>query len=189
MEGNAHATDIPMEEEQVAMVGITSLVPTTHVWGSSVDLQRSADEHVREAWKLVFAPLAEPSMENRSVIGVVSLAPLDTTPITWQMPKEGIRVLDLFGGISTRLVAVLQAGILVHQYLYVERDEAATRASLNHVAQLRMRYPELLPMSAVWAYQHQMPGDISLLGAPDLERIGTIQGHVRVIRLLVLVVV
>ncbi len=66
-------------------------------------------------------------------------------------------VLDLFGGISTGLAAVLQAGIRVHQYLYVEKDEASRRASLRHVASLVYRYPDLLPNTAVRAYQHQLP--------------------------------
>ncbi|CAM6085511.1 unnamed protein product [Calypogeia fissa] len=69
-------------------------------------------------------------------------------------PEQGIRLLDLFGGINTGLVAVLQAGIKVHQYLYVERNEAARRASIRHVARLMEQYPDLLPMSGVRAYQH-----------------------------------
>jgi len=58
-------------------------------------------------------------------------------------------VLDLFGGISTGLAAVLQAGILVRKYLYMERDETAKRVSSRHLALLMRRYPELLPRSAI----------------------------------------
>jgi hypothetical protein len=36
------------------------------------------------------------------------------------------------------------------------------------------RYPDLLLMTAVQAYQHQLPQDISLLGAQDLTRVGEI---------------
>jgi hypothetical protein len=36
------------------------------------------------------------------------------------------------------------------------------------------QYPDLLPMTAVQAYQHQLPQDISLLGAQDLTRVGEI---------------
>jgi hypothetical protein len=37
----------------------------------------------------------------------VGLSPLDTTPIAWEYPSEGICMLDLFGGISTSLAIVL----------------------------------------------------------------------------------
>jgi hypothetical protein len=79
----------------------------------------------------------------------VGLFPLDTTPIAWEYPSEGICVLDLFGGISTGLATVLQVGILVWKYLYVERDETARRVSSHHLALLMRRYPELLSRSAI----------------------------------------
>ncbi len=54
-------------------------------------------------------------------------------------------MLDLFGGISTGLAAVLQAGILVYKYFYVEKDEIVKRVSSHHLALLMRRYPKLLP--------------------------------------------
>jgi hypothetical protein len=61
-------------------------------------------------------------------------------------------VLDLFGGISTSLVVVLQAGIIIRNYLYVEKDETARRVSLRHLALLMRRYSELLPKSVIQGY-------------------------------------
>jgi site-specific DNA-cytosine methylase len=97
-------------------------------------------------------------------------------------------VLDLFGGISTALVTMLQAGILVRKHLYVERDETARRVSSRHLALLMQRYSELLPRSTIQGYQRALPLDIALLGVQDLVRIGPInlviarwpcQGHTR----------
>ncbi len=97
-------------------------------------------------------------------------------------------MLDLFGGISTGLATVLQAGILVWKYLYVETDETTRRVSSRHLALLMQRYPELLPRSAIQGYQRALPLDINLLGAQNLARIGPInlviagwpcQGHTR----------
>ncbi len=68
--------------------------------------------------------------QRTPISGPVGLSLLDTTPIVWEYPSEGIYVLDLFGGISTGLAAVLQVGILVRKYLYVERDETARKVSL-----------------------------------------------------------
>jgi hypothetical protein len=138
------------------------------------NFQRAADYYVRKAWKTAFAPIAYTSKENMSGAQLVTHTLLNTTPIVWRYPEQGVRVLDLFGGISTGLAAVLQAGLRVHQYLYVEKDEIARRASLRHVALLMHKYPDLLPMTAVQAYQHQLPQDVSLLGAQDLARLGEI---------------
>jgi hypothetical protein len=71
-----------------------------------------------------------------SISSPVGLSPLDTTPIAWEYPFEGICVLDLFGGISTSLATMFQAGIPIQKYLYVERDETTRRVSSCHFALL-----------------------------------------------------
>jgi hypothetical protein len=116
------------------------------------------------------------------------LSPLDITPIAWEYPSEGICVLDLFGGISTSLATMLQAGIPIQKYLYVEKDETVRRVSLYHLALLMRQYPELLPRWTIQRYQRALPLDIALLRAQDLARVGPIdlviarwacQGHIR----------
>jgi hypothetical protein len=74
-------------------------------------------------------------------------------------------MLDLFDGIGTDLATVLQAGIPVRKYLYVERDETARRVSSRHLALLMRRYPKLLPRLAIRGYQRALPSNIALLGA------------------------
>ncbi len=100
-----------------------------------------------------------------SISGPVGLSPLDTTPIAWEYPSEGICMLDLFGKISIGLATVLQASIPVQKYFYVERDEAAKRVSSRHLVLLMQRYPELLSRSVIRGYQRALPSDIALLGA------------------------
>jgi hypothetical protein len=98
-------------------------------------------------------PVEEEEVPRRTPIsGHVGLSPLDTTPIAWEYPSKGICVLDLFGGISIGLAIVLQAGIPVRKYLYMERDETARTVSSHHFALLMWRYPELLPRSAIRRY-------------------------------------
>jgi hypothetical protein len=70
----------------------------------------------------------------------------------WEYPSEGICVLDLFGGISTGLAIVLQVGIPIQKYLYVERDETMRRVLSHHLSLLMQRYPELLPRLAIRGY-------------------------------------
>jgi hypothetical protein len=95
----------------------------------------------------------------------VGLFPLDTTPIAWEYPSEGICMLALFGGINTSLATMLQAGIPIRKYFYVERDETMRRVSLRHLALLMQQYPELLPRSTIGGYQWALPSYIALLGA------------------------
>ncbi len=83
-------------------------------------------------------------------------------------------MLDLFGEINTSLPIVLQAGIPIWKYLYVERDETAWRVSSCHLTLLMWRYPELLPRSAIQRYQWALPSYIALLGAQDLVIVGPI---------------
>jgi hypothetical protein len=45
--------------------------------------------------------------------------------ITWTPPKEGITLLELFGGIGTCLEALLQSGMVVRRYFYVNIDPIA----------------------------------------------------------------
>ncbi|CAM6115131.1 unnamed protein product [Calypogeia fissa] len=192
LEGNLHAEDTPVYAELEEVLSFASLVPSSldvPLWQTTEELQRRSDEVVQQAWSTAFAL----DREDGSVVEPFPLhswmlTPLDTTPIALEYPPEGVCVLDLFGGISTGLAAVLQAGIPVRKYFYVERDEIARQVSLRHVAQLMQRYPELLPRSATRGYQHALPSDIALLGAPDLERVGPVdlviagwpcQGHTR----------
>ncbi len=62
-------------------------------------------------------------------------------------------MLDLFGGISTGLATMLQAGIPVRKYLYVEKDEIVRRDSSHHLALLMRRYLELLSRLIIRGYQ------------------------------------
>ncbi len=83
-------------------------------------------------------------------------------------------MLDIFGGISTGLVTMLQVGIPVRKYFYVEGNETARRVSSHHFTLLMQRYSELLPRSAIRRYQWALPLDIAFLGVQDLARVGPI---------------
>ncbi|OAE21291.1 hypothetical protein AXG93_868s1290 [Marchantia polymorpha subsp. ruderalis] len=176
-------------EEMVSLAAAVSSSLDVPLWDSCHALQQEADRLVKKAWSEASLPAeAERVSGGRLVCGLSTLSPLVTTPIVWEYSPEGVCLLDLFGGISTGLAAVLQSGILVRRYLYVEKDETARRVSSRHVTQLMQRFPLLLPRSAVRGYQKALPADISLLGAPDLDRVGHIdlviagwpcQGHTR----------
>jgi hypothetical protein len=47
--------------------------------------------------------------------------------ITWTPRKEGITLLELFGGIGTSFEALLQLGMVVRRYFYIDVDPIAKR--------------------------------------------------------------
>ncbi|PTQ44882.1 hypothetical protein MARPO_0017s0007 [Marchantia polymorpha] len=147
------ADDTSVYEDVEEVVSFTAAVTSpldVPLWSSCQALQLEAVRLVKKAWSEASLP-TEPdrTSADRLVSGSSALSPLITTPIAWEYSSEGVCLLDLFGGISTGLAAVLQSGILVRRYLYVEKDETARRVSSRHVAQLMRRFPSLLPRSAV----------------------------------------
>jgi hypothetical protein len=54
--------------------------------------------------------------------GPPCLSPLDARVIHWDILKDGICLLELFGSISFGLAVILQWGILVQRYHHVEKD-------------------------------------------------------------------
>ena len=43
-------------------------------------------------------------------------------PILWRPPDKGITLMEVFGGIGTRLAAVLEVGLTVRRYVYVDNN-------------------------------------------------------------------
>jgi hypothetical protein len=75
---------------------------------------------IEEAWQESLLPRVE-----EEVNGEVDIGPsLDSSTIHWKPPEDGIVLLELFGRIASCLVAVLQAGLKVKHYIYVDVDEA-----------------------------------------------------------------
>ncbi len=121
MEGNNSTIDTPIYEdieEVSSFVIIVSSSLDVPLWCLSGLLRQDADRLVSQAWREAFVPMEEEEVPRRTPISsLVGLSPLDTTPIVWEYPSEGICVLDLFGGINTGLATVLQADIPVQKYL------------------------------------------------------------------------
>ena len=52
--------------------------------------------------------------------------------IVWRPPDARITLVELFGGIGTGLAAVLEVGLTVRWYVYVENSEVSTRVVCHH---------------------------------------------------------
>jgi hypothetical protein len=84
-------------------------------------LHEAVELVVQEAWQESLLPREEAGNNGQEDHG----PPLDNFTIHWKPPDDGIVLLELFGGIGTSLAAVLQAGIKVQCYVYVDIDDAA----------------------------------------------------------------
>ena len=101
---------------------------------------------------------------------------------------EGIVLVELFAGLGTGLAAVLEAGLSIRSYTYVDNNIMVNRAAKHHLQQLRMQYPKQLPASAIQGCMSRVPLDVTLIGEEDLLRLGKVdlviagwpcQGHSR----------
>jgi site-specific DNA-cytosine methylase len=110
---------------------------------------------------------------EEEVNGKVDLgSPLDSSIIHWRPPEDGIVFLELFRRIGSSLVAVLQAGLKVKRYIYVNVDEAARQVAKRHSRRLRTQFPELLATSAIKTSFFMLVGDLVLISAEDIHRCG-----------------
>ncbi len=62
--------------------------------------------------------------------------------ITWTPPKEGITLLELFGGIGTGLETLLESGMAVHKYFYVDIDPIAKQVAALRMMELTTKFPQ-----------------------------------------------
>jgi len=97
-------------------------------WGTLTKFQALVSHYIHETWHTL------PSLSAQSFVnlgnGPPCLSPLDTKVIYWDIPKHGICLLKLFGGIGFKLVVVLQSSILVQRYHYVKKDSQAKQTSM-----------------------------------------------------------
>jgi hypothetical protein len=83
---------------------------------------------IQEVWQESLLPRVEEEVNGKVELG----PPLDSSTIHWRPLEDGIVLLELFGGIGSGLVAVLQARLKVKRYIYVDVDEAARQVAKRH---------------------------------------------------------
>jgi hypothetical protein len=113
-------------------------------------------------------------VEEESVGAMDIGPPLDNSTIHWKPPEEGIVLFELFGGIGSGLAAVLQAGIKVKRYVYVDVDDTARQVAKQHARRLRTQFPDLLAYTAIMSSFSTLVGDIALLSEKDINWLGNV---------------
>ncbi len=74
-------------------------------WATLIKLQALGSHYIHQAWNIMLSPSPQ-SLVNLGN-GPLGLSPLNTRVIHWDIPKDGIPLLELFGNISFGLTIVL----------------------------------------------------------------------------------
>jgi hypothetical protein len=61
--------------------------------------------------------------------------------ITWTPPKEGITLIELFGGIGTGFKTLPQSGMVVQRYFYVDIDPILRQVVTLKMMELTSKFP------------------------------------------------
>ena len=95
--------------------------------------------------------------------------PLDSSTIHWRPPEDGIVLLELFGGVDSGLVVVLQVRLKVKRYIYVDVDEEVRKVAKQYSRRLMTHFLELLATSAIKTSFLTLAGDIALVSVDDIH--------------------
>jgi site-specific DNA-cytosine methylase len=94
--------------------------------------------------------------------------------ITWTPPKEGITLLELFGGIGTCLEALLQLGMAVQRYFYIDIDPIVRQVAASRMMELKAKFPQQFVTTAWKASFTFLPFDIQLIQKKHMELLGPV---------------
>ena len=72
----------------------------------------------------------------------------------WRPPNTEITLVQLFGGIGTGLAAVLEVGLTVKRYVYLDNSQVSTRVGRHHLHRLIVLYPQQFHPTVIHGYFH-----------------------------------
>jgi hypothetical protein len=94
--------------------------------------------------------------------------------ITWTLPKEGITFFKKFGGIHTGLEALLQLGMVVRKYFFVDINPIANQMAISRMMELPTRFPQQFATTPWKASFTFLPFDILLIWNKHMELFGLV---------------
>jgi len=102
------------------------------------------------------------------------IKPLLRQLITWTPPKDGITLLELFGGIDTCLEALLQSGMVVRRYFYIDINPIARQMAALRMREFTTRFPQQFATTTWKASFTFLPSDIQLIQKKHMELLGPV---------------
>ncbi len=135
------------------------------------DIQHGPE--VLQRFKVAHKPLVKAlsNFENMESHGE-PIKPILRQLITWTPPKKCITLLELFGGIGTGFEALLQLGMVVQKYFYVDIDPVARQVAASRMMELTARFPQQFITTAWKASFTFLPSDIQLIQNKHMELLG-----------------
>jgi hypothetical protein len=88
------------------------------------------------------------------------------------LPKEGIAILELFGGIGIGFEALLQSGMVVRRYFYVDVDLIAMQVATLRMMEFIAIFPQQFATIAWKANFTFLPFDIQIIQNKHMELLG-----------------
>ncbi len=83
--------------------------------------------------------------------------------ITWTPPKEGITLLELFSGIGTSLETLLQLGMVVRRYFYININPIIKQVATSKMIELTAKFSQQF-VTTTWKVSFTfLPFDIQLI--------------------------
>jgi site-specific DNA-cytosine methylase len=98
-----------------------------------------------------------------------SIKPILRQLITWTPPKEGIILLELFGGIGTCLKALLKSGIVVRRYFYININPIIRQVAALRIMEIIAKFPQQFATTAWKANFTFLPFDMQLIQKKHME--------------------
>lgn len=145
-------------------------------WGSLHNLQTQAMHYVTQS-KLL--PTTNDFRNSSISLEALQSAPkgvqpLDTSTVQLQTDKDGLVVVELFGGTGAGLAALLQTGQPVKRYIYVDSCPTARQAVQHHLVLLHLEFPSLLPPSAIAQSLSALPQNVESITEDALHALGPV---------------
>jgi site-specific DNA-cytosine methylase len=94
--------------------------------------------------------------------------------IAWTPLKEGITLLELFGGIGIGLKTLLQSRMVVRRYFYVNIDLITKQVVASRMMELTTRFPQQFSTTAWKASFTFLPSNIQLIQKKHTELLGPV---------------
>ncbi|CAI7811164.1 unnamed protein product [Closterium sp. NIES-53] len=88
--------------------------------------------------------------------------------------QEPITIVELFGGIGTRLAAALKAGCKLKKWVLVELDPVVRRMAIHHAKKLRGIYPMQMMSEEEAELEEDMIHNVKEVALEDMRRWGRV---------------
>jgi len=103
-----------------------------------------------------------------------SIKPIFHQLIIWTLPKEGITLLEFFRGIGTSFKALLQSGMVVWRYIYIDIDPIARQVMALRMMELTTRFSQQFATTAWKVSFTFLPSNIQQIQKKHMELLGPV---------------